>query len=147
MSASNVNRRVMKDIADGRIALEEDFGIYIEPEESNMYNIHFILQGPEDTPFEGGLYHGMIRLNPDHPYSAPNIYMITPSGRFVAEGWPIPNGSRGICTTATAFHPESWTPITSITTVLKGFISLMCDPNDVGVGGMKTTDNEKKETC
>lgn len=145
MSAITVNKRVMKDIVDGRTALKEEFAILIEPEENNMYNIHFVLQGPEDTPFEGGLYHGMIRLSPNHPINAPNIHMITPSGRFITESWPISNGSRGICTTATSFHPESWTPITSITTVLKGFISLMCDPNDVGVGGIKSTNEQKKK--
>lgn len=140
-----VHKRVIKDIKDGIKNLKDEFGIYIAPEENNFYHVHFILPGPEDTPFEGGLYHGMIRLNDNHPYSAPNIHMITPNGRFVPEQYPIKNGSRGICTTATAFHPESWTPINNIETVMKGFISLMCDPYDGGIGGMKSTTEQMKK--
>ncbi len=144
MSAITVNKRVMKDIADAR-NLEDELGILVEPEQNNMYNIHFVLQGPEKTPFEGGLYHGMIRLSPNHPLNAPNIHMFTPSGRFVAEAYPLANGSRGICTTATSFHPEEWTSVSSITTTITGFVSLMCDPKDQGVGGIISTDEEKKK--
>lgn len=131
---SSVNKRVIKDIQDGIKNLKSEFGIRIAPEESNMYRVHFILPGPEDTPFEGGLYHGMIRLSDNHPHNAPNIHMITPSGRFIPEPCPIPSTSRGICTTATAFHPDTWTPMNNIETVLKGFISLMCDPYEGGIG-------------
>jgi ubiquitin-protein ligase len=144
MSAT-INKRVIKDIRDGMVNLKDEFGIYIAPEEKDFYKVHFILPGPEDTSFEGGLYHGMIRLNANHPHGAPNIHMITPSGRFVPESYPIPNGSRGICTTSTAFHPETWTPMNNIETVLKGFISLMCDPYDGGIGGMKSTPDQTKK--
>jgi ubiquitin-protein ligase len=142
---SSVNKRVIKDIQDGTIALKADFGISIAPEEDNMYRVHFLLPGPEDTPFEGGLYHGMIRLNDNHPLSAPNIHMITPSGRFKPETCPIPNGSRGICPTTSSFHPECWTPVNNITTILEGLISLMCDLNDVGIGGLRTSAEEIKK--
>lgn len=140
-----VHKRVIKDIQDGMKNLKKEFGIYICPEEDDFYKVHFILPGPEDTPFEGGLYHGMIRLNNNHPYSAPNIHMITPSGRFIPEAYPIPNGSRGICTTSTSFHPESWTPLNNIETLLKGFISLMCDPYDGGVQGLQSSPEQTKE--
>lgn len=142
---SIVHKRVIKDIEEGKINLKNEFGIYIAPEENDFYKVHFILPGPEDTPFEGGLYHGMIRLNNNHPMGAPNIHMITPNGRFMSEQYPIPNGSRGICTTATSFHPESWTPVSNIETVLKGFISLMCDPYDGGIGGIKSSNEKMKE--
>ncbi|QGR53738.1 ubiquitin-conjugating enzyme e2 [Moumouvirus maliensis] len=134
-----VNKRVLKDINEGMKNLKEEFGIYIAPEENDYYKVHFIIPGPEDTSFEGGLYHGMIRLNNDHPLRAPNIHMVTPNGRFEVEKCPIPPTSRGICTTATAFHPESWTPVNNIESVLKGFISLMCDPYDGGIGSIQSS--------
>lgn len=142
---STINKRVLKDIQDGKKNLKDEFGIHIAPEEDNYYRVHFLLAGPEDTPFEGGLYHGMIRLNDNHPKSPPNMYMFTPSGRFVPESCPEPKGSRGICTTATAFHPDTWTPMNNIETVLKGFVSLMCDPYDGGIGGMKSTNDQTKK--
>jgi hypothetical protein len=30
--------------------------------EDNLFDWHFVLRGPQDTPFEGGLYHGRIIL-------------------------------------------------------------------------------------
>src|SRR5271154_4295825 len=141
----SIHKRVLKDINEGRINLQKEFGIHIAPEESDFYRIHFILPGPEDTPYEGGLYHGMIRLNPQHPLKPPNIHMITPNGRFKAEQYPIPATSRGICTTSTAFHPESWTPLSTIETILKGFVSLMCDKYDgMSKGGIGSTIKETK---
>ncbi len=142
---TTVNKRVLKDITDGKKNLEKEFGILICPEENDYYKVHFIIPGPEDTPYEGGLYHGMIRLNNQHPKAPPNIHMVTPSGRFVAEPCPIPSTSRGICTTATSFHPDTWTPMNNIETVLKGFISLMCDPNDIGIGGIESTEPKRKK--
>lgn len=141
---TQVNKRVIKDITNGQVNLKKDHQILISPEPENMFNVHFILPGPEDTPYEGGLYHGMIRLNLQHPVKAPNIHMFTPTGRFVAEGYPLSSGSRGICTTATSFHPETWTPINNLETVMIGFLSLMCDPDDRHVGGVHTTNEQKK---
>lgn len=143
MTTTNVNKRVLKDIFDGVTNLRREFGIYIAPE-TNMYLVHFILPGPEETPFEGGLYHGMIRLNTNHPLGAPNLYMYTPSGRFETEVHPIPATKRGICTTDTSFHPETWSPVKNIETVLKGFISLMCDKYDGAVGSVKSTDAQTR---
>lgn len=141
---SGINKRVLKDIRCGAENLKRDFGILIAPEEGNYYNVHFILCGAKDTPYEGGLYHGMIRLNQNHPISAPNIYIITPNGRFIPESCPIDVKNRGICTTDTAFHPESWSPLKDIERVIIGFYSLMSDKYDGGIGGMDSSDNQKK---
>ena len=142
---ANIHKRVIKDIHDGTKNLKKEFGIYICPEESNFYNVHFLLPGPEDTHYEGGLYHGMIRLNPNHPHGPPNQHFITPNGRFVTEPYPISSGSRGICTTTSSFHPEAWTPVNNLETILKGLISLMCDPYDGGIGGVSSTPEQTKK--
>ena len=128
-----INRRVMKDIQEGTASLLQHYGIYIAAEESNYNRIHFIMPGPDETPFEGGLYHGMIRLNDNHPISPPNIHLISENGRIEPEGHPIPNSSRGICTTTSSFHPEEWTPVNNLETIIKGLISLMCDSTYTGV--------------
>lgn len=144
-----INKRVLKDIQVGQDSLKKEMGIYIAPEESNYYRVHFIIPGPEGTSFEGGLYHGMIRLNDNHPHSPPNIHMITPNGRFKHESHPIPASSRGICTSFTSYHPESWTPMNDIRTILKGFISFMCQPYDAdggsGIGGIYSTPEQTKK--
>ncbi len=145
MSMNTINKRVLKDITEGKKNLKAEYGIHLEPEETNYYNVHFIVPGPEDTPYEGGLYHGMIRLNQSHPGGPPSVFMITPNGRFVPESYPFSPNSRGICTSFTSYHPETWSPIYNIETVLKSFISFMCD-NDGAMGAIiNTPDTKKKE--
>jgi len=129
----SVNKRVLKDIVDGQ-AMRDTEGIYIAPEEDNYYNVHFVMPGSVETPYEGGLYHGMIRLNQNHPHGPPNVYIITPSGRFTPEAYPISPNSRGICTSFTSYHPESWTPMISLKTLMTSLISYMNDDKDHGVG-------------
>ena len=128
--ANKVNKRVMKDIVEGKESLLKENGIYISPEEENYYNIHFILTGPEDTPYDGGLYHGLLRLSNEHPKSPPRIFFFTPSGRFVTYKYPVSVNDGGICASFTAYHPESWTSTYTIDTILKGFLSFMCDDKD-----------------
>ena len=75
---SNINKRVLKDVREGMINLKKEFGILIAPEENDYYKVHFLLPGPEGTPFEGGLYHGMVRLNEFHPQKAPICTCLRP---------------------------------------------------------------------
>lgn len=36
----------------------------------------------EGSAYEGGVYHGRIRLHPEYPRKAPMISLATPSGRW-----------------------------------------------------------------
>ena len=63
------------------------------------------------------MYHGELRFPETYPFSPPSIIMHTPNGRFV-------QGMR-ICTTMSDYHPETWSPMWSISTILVGFISFM----------------------
>ena len=141
-NTSNVHRRVIKDITEGRTKLMEEYGIYLAPEEKDMYNVHFVMPGPDETPFEGGLYHGMIRLNPSHPLLPPNVYMFTPSGRFSPSGYPVEANNRGICFSYSSYHPEMWTPVNDIYKVMIGFISFMTDLSDYGAGCVDNPTND-----
>lgn len=147
-NTSTVHRRVIKDITEGRSKLMEEYGIYLAPEENNMYNVHFVMPGPDETPFEGGLYHGMIRLNPSHPLLPPNVYMFTPSGRFNPSSYPINADNRGICFSYSSYHPEMWTPVNDIYKVMIGFISFMTDLKDYGAGCVDNpTDANIRNVC
>jgi ubiquitin-conjugating enzyme E2 J1 len=47
--------------------------------EENMFEWHFTIRGPTDTPFEGGTYHGRILLPSEYPFKPPNIVFLTVS--------------------------------------------------------------------
>lgn len=89
--------------------------IVAEPLQNNILEWHYLVRGPENSPYEGmnftsvnvyyfvtfkisctqifiiihtgGIYHGKLKFPPEFPFRAPSIYMITPSGRW--ENWPI----------------------------------------------------------
>lgn len=53
-----------------------------EPLPSNMFEWHYVINGPDDSPYKGGFYHGKLVFPKDFPFRPPSIYMITPNGRF-----------------------------------------------------------------
>ena len=75
------------------------------------------MRGPEGTPYAGGLYHGMLRFPAEYPFRPPSIYMITPNGRFK------PNTR--LCLSISDFHPDTWNPSWSVSTILTGLLSFM----------------------
>ena len=43
---------------------------------------HYVVRGPEDSPYVGGYYHGKLVFPREFPFKPPSIYMFTPNGRF-----------------------------------------------------------------
>lgn len=52
-------------------------GISAVPDESNARYFHVIVTGPEDSPFEGGLFKLELFLPEDYPMSAPKVCINT----------------------------------------------------------------------
>ena len=106
------------------------------PDERSLLYWHFVLFGPENTPYEGGMYYGNIVFPPDFPLRPPKFVMRTPSGRFVPDV--------SICTTFTDFHPETWSPMWTVTTMLDGFLSFLVE-DGVTAGGILQSRAEREE--
>lgn len=104
--------------------------------ENNLKNILFVLDGPPNTPYEGGEYIIEMILSDTYPHDPPNIKMKTPNGRFAI--------NQNICTTFTSYHPESWSPVYTFSTIIKSFISFMLDNDTKHVGSYSSTIEEKK---
>lgn len=49
---------------------------------SQSLECHFIMRGPDDSPYAGGEYHGVLVFTSQYPFAPPGIKMFTPSGRF-----------------------------------------------------------------
>lgn len=128
-------KRLMNELLEIQRHPSEDFRT--EPSsESNLFEWHFTIRGAPDSPFSGGLYHGRIVLPEDYPKKPPDIYMLTPSGRFQV--------GEKICLSNTSFHKESWSPVWNIQMMLKALIAFF--PTDSnGVGALQYTDEQKKQ--
>jgi len=109
--------------------------ITAKPLESNILEWHYIIRGPESTPYEGGEYHGKLVFPADYPFKPPSIRIITPSGRFQTD--------TRLCLTMSDFHPSSWNPAWSVSTILNGLLSFMVT-DETTTGSIKTTDAEKR---
>ncbi|PRP74420.1 ubiquitin-conjugating enzyme E2, J1 (predicted) [Planoprotostelium fungivorum] len=105
------------------------------PLDDNLFEWHFTIRGPPDSPFEGGIYHGRIILPADYPFKPPNIVLLTPNGRFEV--------NKKICLSISAYHPEFWQPGWSIRTVLVALIGFMPTKGEGAIGALDYTSEER----
>ncbi|XP_074564718.1 ubiquitin-conjugating enzyme E2 34-like [Curcuma longa] len=110
--------------------------IVARPSPSDILDWHFVLEGSKGTPFQGGYYHGKLKFQPDYPFKPPSISLITPNGRF--------STNTKICLSMSDFHPESWNPMWSVSSILTGLLSFMMDDHQT-TGSIKTSDAEKRQ--
>ena len=109
---------------------------YAEPLESEPFEWHFTIRGPNATQFEGGLYHGVITLPSSYPFRPPYIVFLTPSGRFQVK--------EKICLTFTNYHPEYWQPAWTIRNILQALVSFMpVDEDNMSIGAMQGSKDER----
>ncbi|CAB3373017.1 Hypothetical predicted protein [Cloeon dipterum] len=119
------------------IRLKKDPVPYVvaEPLPSNILEWHYVVTGPENTPYSGGKYHGKLVFPPDFPYKPPSIYMITPNGRFKT--------NVRLCLSISDYHPDTWNPAWSVSTILTGLLSFMAEKSPT-LGSIEMPDCERR---
>uniref|UniRef100_A0A182JUD1 Ubiquitin-conjugating enzyme E2 J2 n=1 Tax=Anopheles christyi TaxID=43041 RepID=A0A182JUD1_9DIPT len=109
--------------------------ITAEPLPSNILEWHYVIKGPEDSPYYGGYYHGTLLFTKEFPFKPPSIYMTTPNGRFKT--------NKRLCLSISDFHPDTWNPAWSVATILTGLLSFMLESTPT-MGSCETTPAEKR---
>ena len=136
MATDICTRRLTKELS----ALKKDpIGeprITVAPNESNILEMHYVIEGSKQSSFEGGVYHGKLIFPKEYPLKPPSVLMCTPSGRFQ------PN--RRLCLSMSDFHPESWNPMWSVSTILTGLYSFMIESNPT-LGSIETSLEQKRQ--
>ncbi|XP_060218032.1 ubiquitin-conjugating enzyme E2 34-like [Lycium barbarum] len=110
--------------------------VLARPSPNDILEWHYVLEGSEGTPFAGGFYYGKIKFPPEYPFKPPGISMVTPNGRFMTQ--------KKICLSMSDFHPESWNPMWSVSSILTGLLSFMMDSSPT-TGSVTTTVDEKQK--
>jgi len=110
--------------------------IVAEPLPSNLLEWHYVVTGPEDSSYDGGLYHGKLVFPVEFPFKPPSIYMITPNGRFKT--------NTRLCLSISDYHPDTWNPAWSVATILTGLLSFMLEKSPT-LGSIETTDYDKRQ--
>lgn len=106
------------------------------PLPSNILEWHYVVKGPSETPYEHGVYHGKLVFPREFPFKPPSIYMITPNGRFKC--------NTRLCLSISDFHPDTWNPAWSVSTILTGLLSFMVEKNPT-LGSIETSDYTKRQ--
>jgi len=136
MASDICTRRLTKELT----ALRKDPiklpKITVAPNEANILELHYVIEGSPGTPYDGGIYHGKLLFPKDYPLKPPSVIMMTPSGRFQ------PN--RRLCLSMSDFHPETWNPMWSISTILTGLYSFMLETAPT-LGSVETTTSQKQK--
>lgn len=126
-------KRLMKEAQELREPTEQ---FHAQPLEDNLFEWHFTIRGPDDSEFDGGLYHGRIVLPPEYPMKPPSIIILTPNGRFEI--------NKKICLSISGHHPESWQPSWSIRTAMLAIIGFMPTHGAGALGSLDYTPEERK---
>lgn len=129
-------RRLTKEIAALKKEPMTDPRMTVVPNETNILEMHYVIEGSPDTPYANGIYHGKLIFPKEYPLKPPSVLMITPSGRF--------HPNRRLCLSMSDFHPESWNPMWSISTILRGLYSFMVG-TDPTLGSIETTESMKRK--
>ncbi|KAL3670273.1 putative ubiquitin-conjugating enzyme E2 33 [Phytophthora oleae] len=106
------------------------------PLETNILEWHYVITGTKGTPYEGGFYHGKLKFPPEYPMKPPSVMMLTPNGRFKT--------NQRLCLSMSDFHPETWNPMWSVSSILTGLYSFMLE-NQATLGSINTTDAQKRK--
>lgn len=121
MSRSNKSTTSSARLRQDYLRLKRDPVPYItaEPLPQNIFEWHYVVKGPEDSPYFGGYYHGTLVFPREFPFKPPSIYMLTPNGRFQT--------NTRLCLSISDFHPDTWNPAWSVATILTGLLSFMLE--------------------
>jgi ubiquitin-conjugating enzyme E2 J2 len=104
--------------------------------EKNVLEWHLLMQGPHDTPFEGGWYVARIKFPEQYPFKPPDLYMCTPNGRFET--------GKKLCMSMSSFHPETWNPSWNVSKVALGMLSFLLE-DELTTGAIRTSEEQKRE--
>lgn len=126
-------KRILQEARE--LDLEPSDQFRAAPLEGNLFEWHFTVRGPEDTPFAGGRYHGRLLMPAEYPFKPPTIMMLTPNGRFEVR--------KRICLSISDFHPEQWQPAWGVRTIMTALIAFFPSPADGAIGGLDYTAAER----
>ena len=68
-------RRLNKELSSLIKEPMKDPIILVVPNESNILEMHYVLQGSAGTPYEGGIYHGKLIFPKEYPLKPPGVMM------------------------------------------------------------------------
>jgi ubiquitin-conjugating enzyme E2 G2 len=125
-------RRLMKEYK--QLVEDAPQGIHAGPvEENDVLRWEALIEGPEGSPYEGGLFRAVLKFPPNYPMNPPSMV-------FVSDLWHPNIGKDGrVC--ISILHPpgedplryerpdERWSAALSVEKILVSVMSMLAEPN------------------
>lgn len=96
------------------------FGITVSYDDENIYKWNIEMKGPENSPYEDGVFKLTIDFPDNYPFSPPLVNFVTRIYHCNI------NNSGGICLD---ILKDQWSPALTTNKILLSIISLLNDPN------------------
>ena len=90
------------------------------PAGDDLFHWQATIMGPQDSPYQGGVFFVLIHFPPDYPFKPPKVNFQTKVYH------PNINSQGSICLD---ILKEQWSPALTIAKVLLSICSLLCDAN------------------
>ncbi|KAL8793098.1 MAG: hypothetical protein Q9195_004304 [Heterodermia aff. obscurata] len=102
--------------------------------EDDIFLWEALIQGPEGTPYEGGIFPAELKFPKDYPLAPPTM-------KFLGEVWHPNVYPTGLVCISILHAPgddpnhyeqasERWSPIQSVEKILISVMSMLAEPND-----------------
>lgn len=117
--------------------------------EDDLFIWEALIQGPEGTPFEGGIFPAELKFPKDYPLNPPKMkflgeiwYILTAHSHSILTNTRHPNVYPNGEVCISILHPpgddpnhyeqasERWSPIQSVEKILISVMSMLAEPND-----------------
>jgi len=130
MAASKLLANMLKKMHTEPV---EGFTVELQ-DESDLFEWRIWVEGPKDTPYEGGVFQLQMKFPPEYPMAPPEL-------KFVSDFWhPNVYKDTGVVCISILHSPvademsgelpeERWLPTQTVTTILLSVISLLSGPN------------------
>lgn len=115
--------RTKKDLAE--IFKEKPHGIHAATDSDDITKIHGLVLGPVGTPYEGGLFHFLLRTPPNYPHAPPKVKLLTTGSGTVRFNPNLYMNGKVCLSIIGTWTGPGWTAAQSLLSVLVSIQSLM----------------------
>ncbi|XP_037268781.2 ubiquitin-conjugating enzyme E2 Z [Rhipicephalus microplus] len=117
----------LKNIIDNPVP-----GNFVEPEKGNVTDVNAVIVGPDNTPYQGGLFHVVLMFPLDNPACPPQVRVMATDGRRVRFNRKLYSSGLVSQSIPGTFDGPSWNPETTLKTLVVSIQSLLIDGTGVG---------------
>lgn len=123
----------MKRLKQEYNSINKDINTFysIVPSEDDFLKWEFIIIGPPDTIYEGGMFNGFIKFPSNYPLSPPVVYFNNIIHPNVYEDGKVCISilHEGVDSWGYEKSYERWTPTHTVDSIMTSIVSMLSDPN------------------